>query len=41
MQIITLKINDTVSDKFLWLLSHFNKQELSIIDKEEYISDDE
>ena len=41
MQIITLKINDTVSDKFLWLLSLFNKQEISIIDKEEYISDDE
>ena len=41
MQTITLKLEDKVSDKFLWLLSHFDKQEISIIDKDEYVSDDE
>ncbi len=41
MQTITLKLEDAISDKFLWLLSHFNKQEVSIIDKDEYINDDE
>ena len=41
MQIVTIKIEDSISDKFLWLLSHFDKQEISIIDKDEYISDDE
>ena len=41
MQTITLRLEDTISDKFLWLLNHFNKQEISIIDKDEYISDDE
>jgi len=41
MQTVTLKLEDSVSDKFLWLLSHFDKKEISIIDKDEYISDDE
>lgn len=41
MQAITLKVEDSVSEKFLWLLSHFDKQEVSILDKEEYKSDDE
>ncbi len=41
MQTITLKLEDSVNDKFLWLLNHFDKQEISIIDKDEYISDDE
>ena len=41
MQTVTLKLEDSISDKFLWLLSHFDKQEISIIDKDEYISDDE
>jgi len=41
MKTITLKLEDGVSDKFLWLLSHFDKQEIAIIDKDEYISDDE
>jgi len=41
MQTITLKLEDSVSDKFLWLLSHFDKKEVSIIDRDEYISDDE
>ena len=41
MQTVTLKVEDSVSDKFLWLLSHFSKKEVSIIDQEEYVSDDE
>ena len=41
MQTVTLKIEDSISDKFLWLLNHFNKNEVSILDKDEYLSDDE
>jgi PHD/YefM family antitoxin component YafN of YafNO toxin-antitoxin module len=41
VQTITLKIEDNISDKFLWLLNHFKKNEVSILDKDEYISDDE
>jgi PHD/YefM family antitoxin component YafN of YafNO toxin-antitoxin module len=41
MQTITIKLEDSISDKFLWLLSHFDKNEISIIDKDEYISEDE
>ncbi len=41
MQTITLKIEDSISEKFLWLLNHFNQNEISIIDKDEYKSDDE
>ena len=41
MQTVTLKLEDSISEKFLWLLSHFDKKEISIIDKDEYISDDE
>lgn len=31
MQTITLQIDDKVSDKFLWLLNHFSKNEIKII----------
>jgi len=41
MQTITLKIDDKVTEKFLWLLEHFDKEEISIIDRDKYISDDE
>jgi len=41
MQTVTLRLEDSISDKFLWLLNHFDKQEISILDKDEYISDDE
>lgn len=30
-----------MSDKFLWLLSHFSQNEISILDKDEYKNDDE
>ncbi len=41
MQTITLKVEDSVSEKLLWLLKHFDENEISIIDETRYISDDE
>ncbi len=41
MQTITLKVVDSVSDKFLWLLNYFSKNEIKILDKTSYKSDDE
>lgn len=41
MQTVTLKIEDHVSDKFLWLLNHFSQNEVEILEKTEYKSDDE
>lgn len=32
MQTITLKIEDNISEKFLWLLKHFTKKEVTILD---------
>ena len=31
MRTIQLKINDKVYDKFIWLLSKFNKEEIEIV----------
>lgn len=41
MQTVTLKIEDSISDKFLWLLNHFNQKEIEILEKTTYHSDDE
>ena len=41
MRTITLQIDDSVSDKFLWLLDRFSKDETKILDQSDYISDDE
>lgn len=41
MQTITLKLSDDVVDKFKWLLKHFSKSEVEIIDSAEYNSEDE
>lgn len=41
MKAVTLKIEDSVSEKFLWLLNHFSQNEIEILEKTEYISDDE
>ncbi|MBS4068683.1 hypothetical protein [Sulfurimonas sp. RIFOXYB12_FULL_35_9] len=41
MQTITLKIDDNVSEKFLWLLNHFSKNEVTILDQTEFKNDDE
>ena len=41
MQTITLKLDDSISDKVLWLLKHFDKSEVEILDTSSYESDDE
>ncbi len=41
MRTITLQIDDSVSDKFLWLLDRFSRNEIKILDQSDYISDDE
>jgi len=41
MQTFTLKIEDNISDKFLWLLNHFSQNEVEILDKTTYQSDDD
>ncbi len=41
MQTITLKIEDSVSDKFLQFLNHFSKNEVEILEKTSYKNDDE
>lgn len=39
MHTIQLKINDKVYDRFLWLLSKFNKEEVEIIsDNQDFIT---
>ena len=39
MQKITLKVEDSINDKFIWLLNHFSKNEIEILDKTIYQSD--
>jgi hypothetical protein len=39
MRTITLQIDDRILEKFLWLLSHFSRDEVRILDQSEYISD--
>lgn len=41
MQTITLKIEDTVKDKFMWLIEHFSKNEIEILEYSRYKSDSE
>jgi hypothetical protein len=41
MQTITLKLEDSISDKFLWLLNHISQKEVEILDKTTYQSDDD
>ena len=41
MRTITLQIDDSVSDKFLWLLDRFSRDEVKILDQSDYVSDDE
>jgi hypothetical protein len=41
MQTVTLKIEDGISDKFLWLLNHFSQNEIKILEQSSYTSDDE
>jgi len=34
MQTVTLEVQESVSEKFMWLLSHFKKDEISVISNE-------
>ena len=40
MKTLTLRVNDTVSDKFAWLLEHFSSDEIKILEQDEYVDDD-
>jgi hypothetical protein len=40
MKTVTLRIDDGIIEKFLWLLKHF-KNEIKILDQSEYVSDNE
>ena len=40
MKTITLKIDDSINDKFYWLLEHFSADEVKILEQSEYINDD-
>ena len=40
MQTITLKIADEVSEKFLWFLEHFSKNEIEILENSIYADDE-
>jgi hypothetical protein len=41
MQTVTLQVEDSTYDKFLWLLNHFSKNEVKVLEQSKYISDDE
>ncbi|MGL5032882.1 MAG: hypothetical protein ACRC6M_03670 [Microcystaceae cyanobacterium] len=41
MRTITLQIDDSVNEKFLWLLQHFSRDEIKIIEQSDSVSDDE
>lgn len=41
MKTITLKVEDNVKDKFIWLLKHFSPGEISIVEIDDYLSDDD
>lgn len=41
MQTITLKIDDSISDKFLKFLNNFKESEITILENSFYKSDDE
>lgn len=41
MQIVTLQVEDSIYEKFSWLLNHFSKNEVKILEETKYMSDDE
>jgi hypothetical protein len=41
MRTITLQIDDSVNEKFLWLLDRFSRDEIKILEQSDYVSDDE
>ncbi len=40
MKTLTLAIDDRVTDRFLWLLGHFSRDEIRILDQSDQMSDD-
>jgi hypothetical protein len=41
MRTITLQIDDSINEKFLWLLDRFSRDEIKILEQSDYVSDDE
>lgn len=41
MKTLTLAIDDQVKDRFLWLLGHFSRDEIRILEQSDHMSDDE
>lgn len=41
MKTLTLSIDDSVSDKFMWLLQHFSANEIRVLSSEVIMSDDD
>ena len=41
MKTVTLKIDNSIYEKFFWLLSHFSRNEVQILEQSDYISDDD
>ena len=41
MRTLTLAIDDRVEDKFLWLLGHFSRDEIKILEWFDHMSDDD
>ncbi|WP_089724989.1 hypothetical protein [Candidatus Thiosymbion oneisti] len=41
MKTVTLVIDDSIDEKFFWLLKHFSENEVKILEQFEYLNDDE
>lgn len=41
MKAVTLRVDESIDEKFFWLLKHFSANEVKILEESEYISDDE
>ena len=41
MQTVTLQIEGSVYENFFWLLKHFSKNEIKILEQSKYLNNDE
>lgn len=41
MKTVTLRVDDSINDKFLWLLKHCSSNEIKILEQSGYINDDD
>ncbi len=41
MKTITLKIDDSITDNFFWLLNRFSEEEVRILEQRDYVTDDD